>query len=116
MVNFSSLYFSILYYILIYVILCYREFVELGYLLNGATKLGLHTVMLFAAIFAFTQTIKLDINEHSISLLDDILLFVCLPPFVMETVFSLIATLTIVNIVNSIDYCVMVRKNTRLTN
>lgn len=87
----------------------------MGYLLNDATKLGLHSVMLFAAILAFTQTIKLDINEHSISLLDDILLFICLPPFVMETVFSLIATLTIVNVVKSIDFFVMVRTNTRLS-
>lgn len=96
--------------------LCYREFLEKGYLLNDATKLGLHTVMLFTVILAFTQMVKLDINEHSISLLDDILLFVCLPPFVMETVFSLMATLTIINVVKSIDFCVMVRKNKRLTN
>lgn len=95
---------------------CYREFLELGYLLNDATKLALHTVMLFAVILAFAQIIKLDINEHSISLLDDILLFVCLPPFVMEAVFSLIATLTILNVVKSIDFCIMVRKNKRLTN
>ncbi|XP_026326601.1 proton channel OtopLc-like isoform X2 [Hyposmocoma kahamanoa] len=84
------------------------EFLELGYLLNDATKLALHTVMLFAVILAFAQIIKLDINEHSISLLDDILLFVCLPPFVMEAVFSLIATLTILNVVKSIDFCIMV--------
>lgn len=96
--------------------LCYREFLEVGYLLNDATKLGLHIVMLFAVILAFTQTVKLDINEHSISLLDDILLIICLPPFVMEAFFSLIATLTIVNVVKSIDFFVMVRKNTRLTN
>lgn len=97
-------------------ILCYREFLEVGYLLNNATKLSLHTVMLFAVILAFTQTIKLDINEHSMSILDDVLLFVCVPAFVMETVFSLIATLTIINVVKSIDFCVMVRINTRLTN
>lgn len=115
MVNFSPLY-CLKIDIDVYYILCYREFLEVGYLLNDATKLGLHTIMLFAAILAFTQTIKLDINEHSISLLDDILLFVCLPPFVLETVFSLIATLTIINVVKSIDFFVMVRKNKRLTN
>ncbi|KAJ2950694.1 hypothetical protein O0L34_g8954 [Tuta absoluta] len=84
------------------------EFLKAAYLLNNATKLGLHSIMLFAAILAFTQTTKLDINEHPISLLDDILLFICLPPFFIEAVFSLVATITILNIVNSIDFVVMV--------
>ncbi|XP_049865002.1 proton channel OtopLc-like [Pectinophora gossypiella] len=84
------------------------EFIEIGYIVNNATKLGLHGLMLFASILAFTQTTKLDINEHPISLLDDILLFICLPPFFMETVFSLIATLTILNITNTVDYTIMV--------
>ncbi|KAI5641982.1 otopetrin domain-containing protein [Phthorimaea operculella] len=84
------------------------EFLQTGYLVNNITKLGLHSIMLFAAILAFTQTTKLDINEHPISLLDDILLFICLPPFFMEAVFSLVATITILNVVNSIDFVVMV--------
>ncbi|XP_047546078.1 proton channel OtopLc-like [Vanessa atalanta] len=84
------------------------DFLELGYMLNACTKLGLHLVMLFAVVIAYNQTRKLDINEHPISLLDDILLFICLPAFFMETVFSMVATINILNIVKSIDVIVMV--------
>lgn len=64
--------------------------------------------MLFAVVMALIQTVKLDINEHPISLLDDILLIICLPPFVMETVLSLIATFTYVNVVRIVDFFIMV--------
>ncbi|XP_046978888.1 proton channel OtopLc-like [Vanessa cardui] len=84
------------------------DFYELGYMLNACTKLGLHSVMLFAVVIAYNQTRKLDINEHPISLLDDILLFICLPAFFMETVFSMVATITILNVVRTIDVIVMV--------
>ncbi|VVC94847.1 unnamed protein product [Leptidea sinapis] len=60
-------------------------------------------------IICFNQTRKLDINEHPISLLDDILLFVCLPAFFMETVLSMIAVIDYGNIIKSIDYMVMTR-------
>ncbi|XP_034825559.2 proton channel OtopLc-like [Maniola hyperantus] len=83
------------------------EYLELGYFLNSCTKLGLHILMLFAVVIAYNQTRKLDINEHPVSLLDDILLFICLPAFFMETVFSLIATINILNIIKSIDVLVM---------
>ncbi|CAG9563621.1 unnamed protein product [Danaus chrysippus] len=85
-----------------------NEFLERGYLLSSCTKLALHSVLLVATVVAFSQTRKLDINEHPISLLDDILLFICLPAFFMETVFSMVATLSIVNIIRSIDVMVMV--------
>ncbi|CAH0717237.1 unnamed protein product, partial [Brenthis ino] len=81
---------------------------ELGYMVNSCTKLGLHTILLFAVVIAYNQTRRLDINEHPISLLDDILLFICLPAFFMETVFSMIATINILNIIRSIDVIVMV--------
>lgn len=82
---------------------------ELGYLLNSCTKLGLHVLLLFGVVIAFNQLRQLDINEHPISLLDDVLLFICLPAFFMETVFSLIATISLTNIVKSVDFIVMVR-------
>lgn len=80
----------------------------MGYFLNDCTKLGLHVVMLFAAVLAYNQTVKLDINEHPISLLDDVLLFICLPAFFMETAFSMTATISILNVVKTIDVGVMV--------
>lgn len=84
-----------------------EEFLELGYLLNNCTKLTLHTLMLIASLVTLNQLRKLDINEHPISLLDDVLLFICLPAFFMETFFSLIATISILNIVKTIDFIVM---------
>ncbi|XP_041972894.1 proton channel OtopLc-like [Aricia agestis] len=83
------------------------DFLELGYKLNDITKLAMHVVLLFAAVFAYNQTRQLDINEHPVSLLDDILLFICLPAFFMETVFSMIATISILNVVKTIDALLM---------
>lgn len=88
----------------------FREFLELGYIINYYARLGLHSLMLIAVVIAYNQTRKLDINEHPISLLDDILLFICLPAFFMETVFSVVATVSVSNIVRSIDFVIMVSK------
>ncbi|CAG4964868.1 unnamed protein product [Parnassius apollo] len=84
-----------------------ENYLEMGYLLNNCTKLFMHTVMLIAAVIAYNQTIKLDINEHPMSLLDDVLLFICLPAFVMETVLSMVATISLQNIVKTVDFAVM---------
>ncbi|CAH2091892.1 unnamed protein product [Euphydryas editha] len=84
------------------------EFLEIGYVLNYCTSLFLHIVMLLAVIIAYSQTRKLDINEHPISLLDDILLFICLPAFFMEALFSTVATINVMNIVRTMDFVVMV--------
>lgn len=64
--------------------------------------------MLIGAVVAYNQIRQLDVNEHSISLLDDVLLFICLPAFFIETTFSLVATISILNIVKTIDFIVMV--------
>ncbi|KAL0839499.1 hypothetical protein ABMA28_016205 [Loxostege sticticalis] len=74
-----------------------QKFLRVGYLLNDCTTLTMHVILLFAAVIAFNQTRKLDINEHPISLLDDVLLFICLPAFAMETVLTLAATVAILN-------------------
>ncbi|GBP35858.1 Proton channel OtopLc [Eumeta japonica] len=84
-----------------------EEFMELGYLLNDCTKLALHSLMLLTVVVAYNQTRKLDINQHPISLLDDILLFVCLPAFFMETVFTMVATVSIVNVIKFLDVTIM---------
>lgn len=83
------------------------KFVEAGYLINNSTMLSLHFIMLFGVIFAFFQTTKLDVNEHPVSLLDDILLFICLPAFLMEAVFTMVATLNILNVIRFIDVTIM---------
>lgn len=84
------------------------DFMEIGHVMNEITELCLHAVLLFSAVFAFNQMRHLDINEHPISLLDDVLLFICLPAFFIETALSLYATISLVNIVRSINFCLMV--------
>ncbi|CAG9090885.1 unnamed protein product [Plutella xylostella] len=83
------------------------EFLKLGNTLNELMNLILHVSMLLAAVIAFNQTRKMDINEHPISLLDDVLLFVCLPAFFMEIAFSLIASISLENSIKTVNMCVM---------
>ncbi|KAL0883838.1 hypothetical protein ABMA27_015923 [Loxostege sticticalis] len=83
------------------------EFLSIGYLLNDCTTLAMHVILLFAAVIACNQMRKLDINEHPVSLLDDVLLFICLPAFTLETVLSLIATISIINAVKIAAFVAM---------
>lgn len=46
--------------------------------------------MIFATIAAYYQTTRLDINPHPISRLDDVLLFIAIPAFFSESLFSMI--------------------------
>ncbi|XP_072941899.1 proton channel OtopLc-like [Epargyreus clarus] len=83
-------------------------FLELGYLLNDCTRLAMHAIMLIGAFLAYNQIRKLDVNEHPMSLLDDVLLFICKPAFFMETVFTVVATVNILNVVKTVDALLMV--------
>ncbi|CAH0664181.1 unnamed protein product [Chilo suppressalis] len=84
-----------------------EEFLGVGHLLGDCTMLSMHVILLFAVVFAFNQLRKLDINEHPISLLDDVLLFICIPAFVLETTFSLVATVSLTNAVAIANYTIM---------
>lgn len=46
--------------------------------------------MIGATALAYLQTTKLDINHHPMSKLDDILLFIAIPAFIMDTTFTLV--------------------------
>lgn len=46
--------------------------------------------MIGATVLAYLQTTKLDINHHPMSKLDDILLFIAIPAFIMDTTFTLV--------------------------
>lgn len=46
--------------------------------------------MIAAVLLAYIQTSKLDINTHPISNLDDVLLFIAVPAFFMETILSMV--------------------------
>ncbi|XP_028177354.1 proton channel OtopLc-like isoform X1 [Ostrinia furnacalis] len=83
------------------------DYLGLGYMLNDCTTLAMHIILLFAVVIAFNQMRKLDINEHPVSLLDDVLLFICLPAFTLETVLSLVATISILNAVKIATFIAM---------
>lgn len=46
-------------------------------------------ILILATVAAYYQISKLDINTHAISMLDDVLLFIAVPAFFLETIFSL---------------------------
>lgn len=46
-------------------------------------------VLIFATVAAYYQLSKLDVNLHPMSMLDDVLLFIAIPAFFMESIFSM---------------------------
>lgn len=46
--------------------------------------------MIIATVLAYLQIIKLDINHHPMSKLDDVLLFIAIPAFFLETTLSMV--------------------------
>ncbi|XP_062541188.1 proton channel OtopLc-like [Armigeres subalbatus] len=66
------------------------DYRETGILLDSIFELTVLVIMSLAAILAYFQTSKLDINQHPISRMDDVLLFIAIPAFFSETLFSMI--------------------------
>ena len=52
-------------------------------LIASVTEWTLYTTMLLVTIWAYIKIAKLEINPHPISLLDDLLLLICIPSFVL---------------------------------
>lgn len=59
-------------------------------MVNVVTEIIFLISMATACIFGYRQITKLDVNKHSISLLDDLLLFVCIPAFFVDTLFGIV--------------------------
>uniref|UniRef100_A0AAG5DIX0 Otopetrin n=1 Tax=Anopheles atroparvus TaxID=41427 RepID=A0AAG5DIX0_ANOAO len=66
------------------------DYRDTGILLDGIFEVTVLGIMILATIVAYVQTSKLDINPHPISRLDDVLLFIAIPAFFSETLFSMI--------------------------
>nr|CAD7573079.1 unnamed protein product [Timema californicum] len=83
--------------------------IRVGKYFNVGTLLGLLLSMMIAVVWAyFVYFRKLDVNHHPISLLDDILLFICMPAFFLYIIASLAATIFYGGIVFSIVHIVMI--------
>ncbi|XP_053699297.1 proton channel OtopLc-like [Sabethes cyaneus] len=66
------------------------DYRDVGILIDSIYEITILAIMTFAAILGYFQTTKLDINQHPISRLDDVLLFIAIPAFFSETFFSMI--------------------------
>lgn len=65
-------------------------YLYIGILVNQIFVLTVLLIMLLTVVLAYVQTAKLDINHHPMSMLDDMLLFIAVPAFFLESVFSLV--------------------------
>uniref|UniRef100_A0A182PKX3 Otopetrin n=1 Tax=Anopheles epiroticus TaxID=199890 RepID=A0A182PKX3_9DIPT len=66
------------------------DYRDTGILLDDIFEVTVLGIMIFATIAAYYQTCKLDINPHPISRMDDVLLFIAIPAFFSESLFSMI--------------------------
>ncbi|ETN60705.1 otopetrin [Anopheles darlingi] len=66
------------------------DYRDTGILLDGIFEVTVLGIMILATLAAYYQTARLDINPHPISRLDDVLLFIAIPAFFSETLFSMI--------------------------
>jgi hypothetical protein len=62
----------------------------MGLTVNAISELILLLLMTVAVILAYRKLTQLDINNHPISLLDDLLLFICIPAFFLYGIFSIV--------------------------
>ncbi|XP_072391202.1 proton channel OtopLc-like [Diabrotica undecimpunctata] len=62
----------------------------IGLTINLVTSIAVLSMMFLACIFAYRQITKLDFNTASHNILDIFLLFICIPAFFLNGVFSII--------------------------
>ncbi|RZB39386.1 otopetrin-2 [Asbolus verrucosus] len=59
-------------------------------LINIVTSIIIILLMTITGIFAYRQITKLDVNKEHVSLLDDLLLFICIPAFFLNSIVTII--------------------------
>jgi hypothetical protein len=62
----------------------------MGLTVNAISELILLLLMTVAVILAYRKLTQLDVNNHPISLLDDLLLFICIPAFFLYGIFCIV--------------------------
>ncbi|CAO1338469.1 unnamed protein product [Diamesa serratosioi] len=81
---------TIVFIILLFVAVQEPDYIDTGILVDKIFELTVLVLLILAVILAYFQTSKLDINHHPMSKLDDVLLFIAIPAFFSETIFSLV--------------------------
>ncbi|CRK99967.1 CLUMA_CG013262, isoform A [Clunio marinus] len=91
---------TIVFIILLHIAANEPDYIETGVIVDRVFELTVLLILIVAVIVAYFQTSKLDINLHPISKLDDVLLFIAIPAFFSETIFSLVAAINFGRILN----------------
>lgn len=81
---------TIVFIILFHITVSFEYYLYTGVLVNGIFYCVLLGIMIIATVLAYIQIIKLDVNHHPMSKLDDVLLFIAIPAFFLETIFSMV--------------------------
>ncbi|VEN63546.1 unnamed protein product [Callosobruchus maculatus] len=92
---------SILFFIAIYMDEKHKNRYDLGIMLNIVTSAIILILMTVACIFGYRQITKLDVNSAYDHLLDDVLLFICIPAYFLNGIFSIIPAIIHSNIIGS---------------
>ncbi|XP_056639101.1 proton channel OtopLc-like [Diorhabda sublineata] len=71
---------------------------ENGLMVNRITAIIILSTMLIASLVAYKQITKLDLNSVHHNLLDDILLFICIPAFFLNGIFTIIPAIVNINV------------------
>ncbi|XP_044729577.1 proton channel OtopLc-like [Chrysoperla carnea] len=94
---------SLISIILFFLAISNEEFIDDGLFINTITELILLILMTISGMAAYRQISKLDINPHPISLLDDLLLFICIPAFFLYAIFSIVPAVRAGNMINIVN-------------
>lgn len=73
------------------------DYVPTGIWINLISEFTLSVLMIGAVVLAFRQLSLLDANSNAVSLLDDLLLFMCLPCFFLYGIFSIVPAIAFAN-------------------
>ncbi|KAJ9596313.1 hypothetical protein L9F63_012646, partial [Diploptera punctata] len=76
------------------------QYIEVGLTVNAVSELILLLLMTVAVILAYRKLTQLDVNQHPVSLLDDLLLFICIPAFFLYGIFSIVPAVLKHNVVS----------------
>ncbi|KAF7272961.1 hypothetical protein GWI33_014293 [Rhynchophorus ferrugineus] len=100
--GFIILVFSIVSVILFFITF-YNEYetgnlAENGRIINRSTQISIISLMIIAAVYAYVQMVKLDVNKAAHNGMDNFLLLMCLPAFFVHGIFSIIPAILFGNV------------------
>lgn len=84
-----------------------EDFQYISQYFSDIVKLTLHMAMLVTSGIVFYKTQSLDINKHPVPWLDDVLLYICVPAFFIESMLTVIPAITTLSIVKFLDTIMM---------